>query len=239
MPKPPPHLRVTMRAEQAFGDIALLTLSLKPQADAGPDPDPQEWLGSMPLTGLDNHKTLIRDACQEMWSRATTHISHLVVLKRVTIAAIDDEGHYMGTPVEFAVSTEGGDANSPFPAQIATKVTLETDGDLKRVKGGFFLPGRTQSGFDWDLNLYSAGMAGEVQTSMQTFLNRIQETATGNTLHAMVVVASGGRTNPDGTVRLPPTLHDVERVSVGRRPDVQRRRANKLLEQRPTASDVD
>jgi hypothetical protein len=158
-------------------------------------------------------------------------------LKYVKLAAIGADGRYAGAPLEAAYDVPMGvpdDAYQP-PYQIARKVTLETDGDLGRIKGGFFLPApQLASGFGFDApsDLWDVTTTESVRDHVVTFLNNLANEPGLDDQDLRPCVASQGRHNKNGTVRVGPSNPEVVRVNVGRRPDVIRRRANKRTEAR-------
>lgn len=234
-----PHFRLTMQGDLPDGEMFSCSLSLVP--------DDSVWQ-ELVLQALKVDR-LISDLAEAsggelddivadvtgFWSAANAHISADAVLKRVKLAAVDEDGHYVSSPREAAVNVAGADGGSTyFPHQMARKITLETDADLGRVKGGFYLPGTTATGFDHTTNLYSAENSSTLRDTVKDLIDNLNN-APGLDAHALrVVIASQGRHNPDGSVRLAPGNHDVVRVNVGRRIDVQRRRANKISEARIT-----
>lgn len=238
MAKPPAHLRISLIGDMPDGEMFSCNLNARVIADAFPDPGFQEVVeaGAGPL-GQDSPFEHVRNAAVAFWARAATQVSNNCVLRRVKLAAIDNQGHYMGPAAESAENVPGGlgDNLPMFPHQVARKITLETDGDLSRIKGGFYLPGCTNFGFNEQTDLYDADKTGELRDSVVVFLQDIAYvTSMPGDEEIIPVVASGGRYNANGSQRVAPALWEVKRVNVGRRADVQRRRANKLSEARIT-----
>lgn len=190
-------------------------------------------------TVADNNFTDLVADCVAFWARPASGISPSAVLKMVKLAPIAANGTYLGPPREAVVNQAGAEnANQMFPFQVARKVTLETDGDLGRVKGGFYLPGVTSNGYDPSTNLASATVTAGVRDSVQTFINNLNDRAGLDATGSLrVVIPSQGR-NRNGVQTVPPTNWVVQRVNVGRRYDVQRRRANALSEARISDADV-
>lgn len=240
MPKPTaPHVRLSLIGDIPDGEMFSCNLALRP--------DNAAWLGAASV--LEKLTTLnelfdplivdiwddIRDDCIAFWGRSQTGVASNVVLKRIKMAAIDDDGLYTGPAREYAVNVPGGldvAAGPLFPHQIARKVTLETDADLGRVKGGFYLPGVTSYQFDSTTNLSAVAFTTEVRDSVKQFVDDLNNAPGIDATAFKVVIASGIRHNADGSVKSQPMLNDVVRVNVGRRVDVQRRRANKHSEAR-------
>lgn len=196
-----------------------------------------DWLAASfnSTTLSQNNFDAMVTAAEAYWARATTDISPFAVLKLVKLAPINPNGTYAGPPKEAAVSVAGGSVGEfLYPLQMSRKVTFETDGDLARVKGGFYLPGCTSNQFNSLTDLYDASETSDVRDSTATFIGDLND-APGwdDTGGQKVVVASQGRYR-NGVQTVPPTNWEVKRVNVGRRIDVQRRRANKISEARIT-----
>lgn len=234
-----PHFRLTWSGTLPDGEIWSNSLSLVP------DDDPWKALivFEAKIAYLTNRLTdvnLTDDIVADVsayHSHADSRIHESAVMKRVTLAAIGEDGRYAAAPAEAAVNVAGGRQSvaqgaHPFPHQVARKITLETDVDLGRVKGGWYQPRPTTEGWAEDTNLWDAGVTATVRDRVKTFLDDLQNAPGLDANSFRVVIASQGRHNKDGSVRLGPTNANVERVNVGRRVDIQRRRANKLSEAR-------
>lgn len=220
-----PHVRLTLSG--TLPDDEIFSCSLSMTIDNAPLGDLQAALaGGITGAQMDD----IQADCTSFWSRSGTHICDDARLKRITLASIDENGHYGGVPLERAVDSGGfhTGSGSRWPHQISRKVTLETDGDLGRVKGGFYLPRPANDGWDSTTNLWDVATTQAVRDSVKTFLDDLNNSPGFDILGFKVCVASQGRRQ--GTI--PPTNWEVKRVNVGRRVDVQRRRANKLSEAR-------
>lgn len=235
-----PHLRLTMSGTISGGaEIFSMNLSLVP--DHSGVTDFLETLSSTSLAGylvnnLGQNKfdDIVAD-CQGFFSNAATGIWSGTVLQRVKLATIKADGHYASAPMEAAVNTAGGgDITKSMPWQISQKCTMETDADLGRVKGGFYLP-TPCIGWSMTTDLFLAADVTAQETQVQTLINNLNDVPGFDTDSYKVVVASQGRHNKDGSVRLAPGNHEVKRVHLGRRPDVQRRRANNVPESRVSA----
>lgn len=235
-----PHLRLTWSGTLPSGEIWSNSCSLVPDNSA--------WSGlvgnSALITYVREHigdpsifEDLVADV-RAYFTRDTTHICSDAKLTRIVLAGLDNEGHYVGPPREFAVPNDAGYWPNGFPEQIARKVTLETDADLGRVKGGWYLPMPESNGFDRGSDLWSATVTGEVRDSTRQFIDDLNNAPGLDDVALKVVVASQGRHNRDHSIRLPAGNYDVKRVNVGRRVDVQRRRANKYSEARITDATV-
>lgn len=225
-----PHIRMTLSGTLPGAEIFSCNLSIGDFDGAGLDafisPNDAIW------------QDMVDDAVA-FWGSADAHISNAAVLKRVTFAYIGADGHYTKAPIEFAVNTPGewvaGDAAQVRPNQFATKVTLHTLGDLGRVKGGFYLP---MTGYPLQGDgLMTDADAEKIETAASAFIEAVGNQPGLDALDLRVVVASQGRYNYDNDgnrigTRVGPANHLVTGVSVGRRPDVIRRRANRLQELR-------
>lgn len=234
----PAHVRASLIGDLPDGEMFQCSISLKPVRALLDDPDPEDAIGE-DVAGDPSGRFF--DAATSFWSRAATQVFPTCVLRRVKLAPIGGTGEYSGSPREYAVDIPGGAEAGwgPLPHQMARKITLETDGDLGRVKGGFYLPGCTRFGFDFTTDLYTAEVTADLRESVVTFLDEVMSDPVGSEVQWQVVIPSTGRHNRLGAETVAPMLHDVKRVNVGRRIDVQRRRANKLSEARITDAVVD
>lgn len=238
-----PHLRLSLNGTLPNSEIFSCNLSLR--VDGRTETEFLDWFsGNSTTIGDENFADLVAD-CTAFWGRVQTGISSRAVLTRIKLAPIGSNGRYSGPAREAAVNVAGpinpgdvGGTGEMLPHQIARKVTLETDGDLARVKGGFFLPGVVRMGYDASTDLTSATFVADVRDSVKTFIDAVNNApgldASGS---YTVVIASQGRVH-NGVQTIPPTLFPVKRVNVGRRLDVQRRRANKITEARITDAAV-
>lgn len=234
-----PHLRLTWRGTLPNGEIWSNSLGLVPDSSAFQDAiDAVDFLPSVQilqalLPDINLTDDIVTDVVN-FHSRLETRIVMDCVLTRITLAAIDQNGHYAAPPREAAVNVTGGAANGQMPHQIARKVTLESDDDLGRVKGGWFIPRPSNFEFDVSTDLWSATNTSACRDSVKTFLDDLENAPGLDNNSFRVVIPSQGRHNANGSVRMPPRNCDVKRVNVGRRADVQRRRANKISEARVT-----
>lgn len=232
-----PHLRLTWKGTLPSGEIWSNSLSMVPNTSVFQDAEnavdflPSVQILEALLPDVNLFDDLVVDV-SNFHSRLATHIVMDCVLTRIVLAAIDQDGHYIGAAREAAVNVTGGQGSGALPHQIARKVTLEADDDLGRVKGGWFIPRPSNTGFDVASNLWAVDNTTEVRGSVQTFIGDLENAPGLDFNDFRVVIASQGRHNANGSVRMPPRNCDVKRVNVGRRADVQRRRANKLSEAR-------
>lgn len=231
-----PHARVTLQADLPGGEISNCTFSIVPNGDL-PGAGIINWL--LDGFGNDGMDDLVAD-CVAFWGRVETHISARAVLKRVKVAPLDANGHYSGNVFERAVNQAGGQGGQfvMLPNQVARKITLETDADLGRVKGGFYLPGVCEVGWNQDTQLTDVATTEQVRDSVAQLIADVENMPGIDVTSPQVVVASQGRNNPNGTQRVAPGNFDVKRVNVGRRVDIQRRRANKVGEARLVDANV-
>lgn len=220
-----------MRANGPGGDIAVMTFSVKPVIDLAPDPSNDDAVGGDPLIGSPAADK-IRDACVNFFGRGTTNISNAWHLAEVKVASLDAEGRYTIQPRIYTVDVAGAYPNNPMPPQVALRVTLDTDGALGKVKGGFYIPGVPRTANDNDPARVTDAYADQVESSVKDLYDELHAAPSVGLVEWRMVVASGGRYGVGGVVVAPPGLHDVKRISVGRRLDVQRRRANRISEAR-------
>lgn len=241
-----PHLRLTMTGGVGAIDswneeIFSMSLSL--------EPDTADWYNAIVAvnmvelvsTFLDGefspNMTDIANDCASWFSAEYTGISKQARLKRVKLAAIGEDGRYISAPLEVQTAATGSQAAGnqtilSFPYQIARKVTLETDGDLGRVKGGFYIPAPVGVGFDPNTSLWGVTETEHCRDMTKGLIEDLANAPGFDAVSAKVVIASQGRHNKNGTVRQPPANYEVKRVNVGRRPDVLRSRANHISEAR-------
>ena len=220
-----PHYKVTMSGTLGSGAEEIFSmgfaLARHDQAPIGHILDPNDTVW-----------TDIASDCTAWFSDPLTKIHAHAKLTKVKIASIGSNGRYASPPVERLVTASGGvTASTTRPAnQEALVVTLHTAGDLNRIKGRFYLPlpALTTQG---DGRFLAADVDG-VETRTQTFINAVNNQPGLDVLGLSVHVASQGRRNKDGSVRVGPGNHLVTGISVGRVLDTQRRRRNKLLEAR-------
>lgn len=237
-----PHLRLTLNGVIADGaEIFSMSLSLRPDDSAFTAAVASSSLILALKAHLDGTSSAHWD---DMVADCNTYFPNCgagahSTLKRVKLAAIGADGKYLTAPKEAAVNTAGGwVGGADHPWQISQKVTLETDGDLGRVKGGWYIP-TPRLAFDGASDLWSASDVVSIQNEAETFISNL-ENVPGLDAHSYkVVVASQGRHNKDGSVRVAADNWDVKRVHMGRRPDVIRRRANHVLESRVSAVTVE
>lgn len=235
------HYRLTLAGTIHGGaEIFSCSVSLEPDGslfselltDVGIAQVFQDYLDSSPNALFDD---IVAD-CTAFWSNAK--ISQSARLTRVKMAVIKEDGHYAGAPKEAAVSVVSNDfSGAAFPWQISQKCTLETDGDLGRIKGGFYLPLPLMT-FDYASDLWDATEVAAQGANVDSFLEALANVPGPDDDSFRVVIASQGRHNRDGSVRLGPDNYEVKRVHMGRRPDVIRRRANAVLESRVAATNV-
>lgn len=189
---------------------------------------PLLWVGG--LEPNDDVWEDLADDAAAWFGREGTQISDEAVLTSVKFAAIGADGLYTHAPVEKARQVAGFYSAGRVPNQVARAVTLHTAGDLGRIKGRFYspLPGMPV-GVD---GRFAADTIAAAQASDETFIEALNNQPGFDVLDIHVVVASQGRRNKNGTVRLGPGNHKVTGLSVGRVPDTIRRRRNKLQEAR-------
>lgn len=157
-------------------------------------------------------------------------------LLRVKFNPVDRQGRYLldGTTLQKDIpgtSQAGTSQAAPLPSQVAVAVTLLTDAQRGLAsKGRLFLPGPSTTRIDQDRQVTESSRAAFQQATrdLVVALNNwpgIDNPATPGVVKIMSDVGQGAERN-------------VRAVSVGRRFDVQRRRANKYPENRPAATQV-
>lgn len=172
----------------------------------------------------------IADDCVAWFTAGLTGIHADAVLQVVKVADIGANGLYRNSPVEIQVGNQpGANASGPRPAnQLALVQTLKTAGDLGRVKGRMYVPLPT-FGIATDGRL-TDGDAELAEGTLQDFVDAINNQPGLDVLDIRMAVASQGRRDKFGTIRVAPSNHLVTSVGVGRVYDTQRRRRNKLSE---------
>lgn len=229
-----PHVLMTCHGTLPGSEIFSFGIAL-----GRADPLDNDWLDNAAFQPDATVWDDLRDDCAAFFSGA--EISPRAVLTTVKFAWIGANGRYTKSPVERAVGggsgvPGGGTGTAHPPNQVACAVTLHTGADLGRVKGRFYLP----------MPMQPAGTDGRMsepgrdlyESQAQTFINNINNQPGLDVLDIRVVVASQGRKNLDGSVRLAHDNHLVNAVSVGRTLDTIRRRRNKVTELRGTPSPV-
>lgn len=236
----PRHLRLTLTGTLPANEQFSVQLGLVPDqgvfltvASGG--------FGAIARELLDDNQALFDDVVgdvQNFWESPGAGIMSWATVHRVKMAAIGDDGRYAAPPREAAVSFSGNVAGSPLPNQVARKVTLITDGDLGRVKGGFYLPSPAPGPYDGGAQLFSVASTDAVRTQVANFIEDLENSPGLDFDSFKVIVPSAGRRNKDGSLRVGPKNHDVTGVTVGRRADIVRRRANQIPEQYAVPADV-
>lgn len=221
------HVRLTMSGTIGDGsEIFSMGLSLAQQS--------QDWLSDALIPDFPSNDIADdwRGACVAFWTGAVAPVTATAHLKRITIAQIGTNGRYEHAPKEYAVNYNGGyGGTAKWPWQVSLAATLETDADLGRVKGRFYLP-CPDGVLDPNTDLIDVATAEGLRNATVTLINDLADQPGVDLADWRVVVASTGRRNANGTQRLAPGNFDVQRVNVGRRLDIQRRRANKVSETR-------
>lgn len=173
----------------------------------------------------------LADDCAEYFGQPNACIHPDAQLQLVKVAHIGQDGKYLSAPVE-RIRVQNGTfvGGVRHPNQVAMAITLHTEGDLRRIKGRWYQPllcvpinadGRVDE-----------SAAEAIEAVAQGFVNNVNNQPGLDVLDLRVSVASQGRFNKNGTQRVAPGNHVVTAVSVGRVPDTQRRRRNKLAEVR-------
>jgi hypothetical protein len=180
----------------------------------------------------------VRDDVEAYWQ--SVPIASGARLMNVRIAPIGGDGKYSGPavdkPVNGATGRAGNWTGSTVPNQIALAATLHSAADLGRVKGRFYLPlPGAPVGADGRIG---EGDRDSYETAASNFVNNLGNQPGLDVLDLRPVIASQGRRNSDGSVKIGPANHVVTAVSVGRTLDTVRRRRNSLSEFRGTPTAV-
>lgn len=231
-----PHVRMTAYGDLPGGEIFNFGLSL-----ANPDSEDGGfgnglWSGAL-VPGGSVWDDLAADL-QTFWSAAGVWSG--CKLRGVKFASIGADGKYRDSVIERVLGSttgvSGGNGLYQPANQVTMAVTTHSVGDLGRVKGRFYLPmPGYQMGADGRI---SEANRDSIETAAQTWINNINNEPGLDLLNLHAVIASSGRHNQDGSVKLPPKNWPINAVSVGRVPDTQRRRRNKLTEFRGTPSTI-
>jgi hypothetical protein len=176
----------------------------------------------------DDYWTDLADDVARYFSDGASKVHADAVITGFKAARIGADGKYTEAPVERVMSWPGGGAGIRPPNSTACKVTLGTNGDLSRVKGGWYLPVPSMV-VQADGRWLEADVES-VEARTRDFINDVNNAPGINILGLRMAVASQGRFNKNGSQRVPPRNHVVRRVAVGRVPDTMRSRRNKLVE---------
>lgn len=229
-----PHIRCTALGTLPGGEIFSFGVSL------GRPGDSDEFEGVISAF-LDPNAAVYDDIASDFadyW--LALQISGRAKLLSVKMAPIGTDGRYSGPSQERLINGAGGGYTGVsavhHPNQVSLAVTLHSASDLGRVKGRFYLPmpGAVVAA---DGKISEADRDA-YETASATFVTNLNNQPGLDVLDLKVVVASQGRRNSDGSIRVPVRNHIVNQVSVGRVLDTQRRRRNKVTELRGTPTGV-
>lgn len=168
------------------------------------------------------------------WTNRIAGTTHSIArLTNVRVASIGSDGKYLressGRLVfgETATNVAGSTTSLAFlhPLQVAVAATLRTALDDVCGRGRIFLPAIVTGDLAAD-GAMTEGARDSVQTTVAGFIGDINSVFATAGFSAQVVVASGGSV-PRG---IPAANRLVTGVNVGRRLDVQRRRAKSQSE---------
>lgn len=227
-----PHVRMSMIGRLGgSGGAEIFSMSIALSENAGGS---GVWDGGG-LGPNDDVWEDLADDCAAWFARPLTGIHADAVLQLVKFAAIGADGKYTSAAIEKPRVVAGGQANLQRPHnQSARVVTLNTAGDLNRIKGRFYVP-LPAFGVQPD-GRWLAEDADAMEGSDKTFIDAINNQPGLDVLDIGVVVASQGRRDQFGALRVQPGNHPVTSISVGRTPDTQRRRRNRLTEGRTSVA---
>lgn len=168
--------------------------------------------------------TDLADAVTLMWNGTNTPAGNITALYPAAIGVdsvvmdeLDSSGHNVSQGRE-ALALVGTGTDEPLPPQNAVVVSLRTDVPTRAGRGRFFLP-------------------SPVVTTVLD--QRLDSAAQGDILHgalAMLNHMNGGTLNPVVYHRFDPTVTPIVSIDVGDVFDTQRRRRNKLVETRVSAT---
>jgi hypothetical protein len=147
-----------------------------------------------------------------------SHISDQVGTDDAQVAELDDSTGFQVTKVMGTATNTGTNVGDPLPPQVSLAVSLRTSLATKAGRGRFYLPPLA----------VGASLAGEL-------ILAAQEAAVAGAQTALTGMATAGfpcvvyhRSDQTGTM--------VNRIDVGNVFDTQRRRRNKLVETRLSAT---
>lgn len=239
---PPAHVRISMLG--TIGASEIFSMNLAYRLNPGP-----VWEA---FGGLEPNASVWDDMamdCAQWFANGATRIHQEARLRTVKFASIGDDGLYDAPVIERSLGAPGGgitvgaaggvpgNSSGPRPPNSQSlALTLHTAGDNQRIKGRIFLP-IPELTVDSDGRI-SPSDADSIEGRFRTLIEDLNNEPGIDLLNGRVVVASGGRRNSDGSVKMGPSLQDVIGVSVGRVPDVQRRRRNKLSENRTLSAAI-
>lgn len=181
--------------------------------------------------------TPLAEALRTAWG---THLAPGIfngaTLTRTRVASVGDDGQYErddgGAYVlaDDETAVPGAASGSQY-LQVALAISLESDFNGPTGRGRFYVP--TPSLGTITDGLFATAQQTNWVNRAKAFVDAVNAALAA---HAQplgrVSVASGG----SAARGLPPALHPVTRVAVGRRPDIQRRRANDIDEQKARAA---
>lgn len=188
-----------------------------------------------PFMTQPNLKTLAEQLAPHWGTHVAPKLAANAVMTRCRVASVNGFGL---TPRDVSGAYIQGDAPASTPGvstptlpfQVSLAISLHSDASGPTGRGRFYLPspvlGPITDG------LFSAANRDGIMANMKAFLDAINGTLAAGAYGLSVVIASGG----SPTKGLQPALHPVRQISVGRRPDIQRRRAGSLPESRTYSS---
>lgn len=142
----------------------------------------------------------------------------------VKLVEVNQAGKYLSEPLEYSEGKVPGQNQSRFPVQLTLAVTLDSGKRLGLAKRGrIFPPGL------WVTNLDANGTAAP---SIEAYATRFQ--AFLNALNDVQVLSNTGTDRANVCIYSIPTgvVSKVTEINVGSIVDTQRRRRNRLIEQR-------
>lgn len=197
----------------------------------------EQWMFGLALTDLapalqQADLVAMADAGAVAYQQVVGYLPAPVRLTRVRAVAIGDNGFTARQPfgqylqADKAVSIAGGGGVTlTMPTQVAVAVSLQTDYPGPLGRGRFYLPGPPTGALQADGTLTNA-QRDNIATRAQAFVQAINSGVATLNGSPRVAVASGGSITRGiaGAVRV------VTQIKVGRRLDIQRRRAGDIKE---------
>jgi hypothetical protein len=177
-------------------------------------------LGTVPSADWDGEA--LAGICAAYHARADTGIADTAVLQEVAISLVGPTGVQVGDTERVTITTPGGrSSGTPFPPQIAYRVSIGDGLRGRSHRGGWYVPLPAMGISNKNDPRMAAGDATSAASSAALLITQLQATAAGR----QFVIASGVLGN------LP-----VSVVRVGRAYDTMRSRRTNLPEDYSTAT---
>lgn len=230
MPYPSAHNLLVVQGENtAAGLVDVFQFGIRFQPPAGGSGTSNPAL----LTAANND---IKADLSTWWNSVRTHFASTTRLLRFKFNAVDTEGRYVSqvdsNTVELELATPGGSSSAfALPPSSACVVTFRTPAARGLAsKGRIYLPNPSISAIAAG-GIWSEAFRDAIQTATATLLTNLSNWP-GTDALADFGTASVMSKVREGASR------PVTSLDVGIRPDVQRRRSNRLSEQRQATTAV-